>query len=444
MQIQIGSSRNYGIELLRIISMFMVVVLHVIGSNNLFITSSYLQTDAHYLLASVLETLCYCAVNVYAIISGFVGYKSKFKLSRIVKLWSLVFFFSVISYVLEITVLHVEFSLLQLIKVCFPLLTSKYWYFSAYILVAILSPAFNVLIEKMGQKLYFAIMFLLLLFIGVCGVLFGTIWGLSSGYSALWLSILYFVGAYFAKYGLLKMRKLYLFLIYIVSSLSLYLIYIIMIVIGRKIEIFATSSYMFHDYLSVFVIIQAIALVNLFAKINVPSNIQKMVGIIASLTFGIYIIHGTPFFYQTIMTKLSFILNYHSALVIPFILILAIAIFTLCCVIEYVRQLIFKYCKIDRLIDITSNKLSVGYTSIVDKLLYKNCDSSRNESNHQITIKILENNPTVQQTLTSTTTNISQMHHEEIYKTQSQCKATENNVTKQIKTNKSKTKTQHK
>ena len=87
------SSRNYGIDLLRIVSMLMVVILHVLGQGGVLKTSAPLSVG--YEIAWFLEIMCYCAVNCYALISGYVGVGSKFKYSNIVNIWLQVIWYSV-------------------------------------------------------------------------------------------------------------------------------------------------------------------------------------------------------------------------------------------------------------------------------------------------------------------------------------------------------------
>lgn len=69
--------RNYGIDLLRMLSMFMVSVLHVLGQGSVLSASG--KIPLNYAFAWFLEISAYCAVNCYALISGYVGVKSRFK-----------------------------------------------------------------------------------------------------------------------------------------------------------------------------------------------------------------------------------------------------------------------------------------------------------------------------------------------------------------------------
>ena len=90
--------RNYGIDFLRIISMFMIVILHILGNGG--ILASVQTGSVKYHLTWFMEIASYCAVNCYALISGYVGIYSKHKLSNIFYLW-----IQVIFYTLSITLL---------------------------------------------------------------------------------------------------------------------------------------------------------------------------------------------------------------------------------------------------------------------------------------------------------------------------------------------------
>jgi hypothetical protein len=51
--------------------MLMVVVLHILGQGGVLKTARPLSVE--YEIAWFLEILCYCAVNCYALISGYAG-----------------------------------------------------------------------------------------------------------------------------------------------------------------------------------------------------------------------------------------------------------------------------------------------------------------------------------------------------------------------------------
>lgn len=65
------TKRNSGIDLLRIISMIMIVTLHLLGHGGI-LNNLEPFTSGHY-SAWTLEIIAYCAVNCYALISGYVS-----------------------------------------------------------------------------------------------------------------------------------------------------------------------------------------------------------------------------------------------------------------------------------------------------------------------------------------------------------------------------------
>ena len=67
---QNSKERNPGIEVLRIVSMFAIVVLHVLGYGGVLGAAKGGATGA---LAWLLETICLCGVTVFGLISGYVG-----------------------------------------------------------------------------------------------------------------------------------------------------------------------------------------------------------------------------------------------------------------------------------------------------------------------------------------------------------------------------------
>ena len=89
-----NNARNYGIDLLRIVSMFLVCLIHVLGHGGVLGATSRLS--AEYEIAWFLGICAFCAINCFAMISGYVGFNKKFKFSNLVNLWLQVVFYSVL------------------------------------------------------------------------------------------------------------------------------------------------------------------------------------------------------------------------------------------------------------------------------------------------------------------------------------------------------------
>ena len=106
------SKRNYGIDLLRTISMFMILILHILGNGG--ILKQVIPLTIYGELIWFIEVCCFCAVNCYGLISGYVGVKAKHKYSNLIYLWIQVFFYLIIS-----AGITCVFSILNSIRVIF-------------------------------------------------------------------------------------------------------------------------------------------------------------------------------------------------------------------------------------------------------------------------------------------------------------------------------------
>lgn len=133
MKKKICTNRNYGIDLLRIVSMYMVVVLHILNFGGVLQSTDFLSMQ--HKVAMLLEVFCYCAVNIYALISGYVGIDLNFTLDNIKKNWHIVLFYSISISALFMIIRPGSVTVKEMILSFFPVLTGKYWYFSSYVLL---------------------------------------------------------------------------------------------------------------------------------------------------------------------------------------------------------------------------------------------------------------------------------------------------------------------
>lgn len=80
--------------------MFMVVILYVVGHGGILDKTLGLTVKGE--IAWFFQIACFCAVNCYALISGFVAIQSKRKWHTFVSLW-----FQVVFYCLLINILNI-------------------------------------------------------------------------------------------------------------------------------------------------------------------------------------------------------------------------------------------------------------------------------------------------------------------------------------------------
>jgi len=84
--------RNYGIDMLKICSMIMILILHILSKTNLLTNVS--PFSLNYCFVWILEITCFCSVNCYAMISGYNMWNKNNNISKAINLWFQVMFYS--------------------------------------------------------------------------------------------------------------------------------------------------------------------------------------------------------------------------------------------------------------------------------------------------------------------------------------------------------------
>lgn len=194
--------RNAGIELLRILAAFYIFLLHVLGWGGLYGTTaegSYQQT-----VSGLLYIWGFCGVNIFGLISGYVGYsetEKPFPRKSLLRLWVEVVFYDAALTLLTLWLRPDNVSPSDLLFMFFPLLTKSHWYFTAYAALIPFIPLLNSAVRGCRKETllqFLAAVFLFLLPFASCmdqSHFF-------TGYSLLWLLILYLTGAILKKTGL--------------------------------------------------------------------------------------------------------------------------------------------------------------------------------------------------------------------------------------------------
>lgn len=144
--------RCSNIEALRIISMLMILMLHLLNYGRLLEKSNVLTAKEFCIW--FLEALCFVAVNCYVIIGGYFLVDSNFKIKRILKIWSETLFYSILIYSIFYFTIYQEKTVKETLINFFPVFLRNYWFVTVYIVLLILSPFLNKLINSLSQKQY--------------------------------------------------------------------------------------------------------------------------------------------------------------------------------------------------------------------------------------------------------------------------------------------------
>lgn len=344
-------NRNYGIELLRLVLMFMVCILHTLGQGG--ILDNTLPSTINYKVFWAMEIFAYCAVDSFAIISGYIALNKSQKYERIIDIWFQVFFY---SFIVTIILIALGFSdwigIGNLIKCALPITFGKYWYMTAYFALFFVMPIINkyiLSIDDKSAKKMFIVIFFLYSIIGVVTDTFKTF----NGYSAIWLIVLYLMGALAKKIKLFEKRR----------SFSLIIIWFMCLLLTWMVKIYYSSD-LFINYISPTILLSAIIMVVLFSRIKIKGNLLSK---LAPLSLGIYLFQINQIIWNNIIKDaFIFIVDKRIIIGIIYVLFFSFIIFISGLVIDFIRQLLFKMINIT---NISKKIVKIG-NSIINKFLF--------------------------------------------------------------------------
>lgn len=365
--------RNVGLDALRILSMYFVLILHILLAGGILDSVPFLSSN--YRAAWFLEIFAFCAVNCYALISGYVGYKANHNFSKLIMLYLQVAFYTIITTILY-CYLNSSFSIVDSIRFAvLPFTSDQLWYVKAYFILFLLMPILDTVVEKTIQFRLGPILFIgLVVIFSILPCVFDiVVIPTKNGYSWIWISVLYIVGAICKHYNFQKYVKSYLLLaLYFVCNLVAFNFKIASeSLMNRPV----TDIYADIRYIAPTILFASLALFFLFLKIKVPAKLHQIIESVAPTTFSVYIIHMCPLIYSTfISNRFIHLIELATPLFILSVLACAALIFCSCSIIDMIRIEIFNELEIRTTIINTVNK-----TTNSMKLLLRNISDKRNK-----------------------------------------------------------------
>lgn len=344
--VQKEKQSNY--ELMRIVSMFMIVLWHVIVHN---VSTDELDPVLSIVINAILFFLV-VHVNSYVLLTGYFSLEKK---TTWKKAWSLLkmawMYRVVIALVLTFTSL-VAMSRVQLFQELMPLDVADYWFINCYLLLLMLIPFLNILIQNINEVQHRNL--LLISFALFCIIPYITNQATvnNNGYSIIQFVFLYFLGAYLKKYPLAKnyyfvrcsKKKLQFLFIGVFFScivinflLSYYAKGLVTVQSSFMELIRTTISHGSLAYSNPLIVIQSVAYFCFFGTLHIKS---KKINKISSLCFGIYLFHDNNYVRQVIYKPFQLVKHAKSLSFIPYWFMVASAIFILGLLIEYLRRCI--------------------------------------------------------------------------------------------------------
>ena len=360
--------RNYGIDLLRIFAMLGIVGLHVLGHGGIL---QNVQPGVKYISAWGLEVLFSCSVNIYALISGYVGiFKKEYRINKLLYLWFEVFFYGIVIWFVMKTTTTYKITSMSLLHAVMPVASKEYWYFTAYVGLFCLMPLLNFILKNVDRtrtiKIIIGVM-LLSCYATVVRV-FGDPLSLKDGCTYVWLSICYLLGGLIRRYKdtLLIHRKILWFFICVAYAFTL----LWKVIFGMfGITIMGNSvGGLFITSISPPMLLMAICFVCIFANFKTKIFFSKIIRFVTPCTFAVYILHDNPLIREYIISNRLLSLCEKPVLSFLFTIVCVIIIIFLGGVlIDKIRVLFFKILHVNYVLDIVAVKMENFMNKILGK-----------------------------------------------------------------------------
>lgn len=364
--------RQSNFELLRIISMMMIIFWHIMFHGGIIAN----QSETLRIVLSFIQPLIFVHVNSFILVTGYFQCESRFKMGKVLQLNNSVWFYKALIPLILIVMGMLTLGKLELIKLLSPVSHYDYWFMTQYILLYLISPILNIVINNISKDKYKTMLVLFFVIFSIMPFLTNQeIYPSSMGYTLLQFVILYFMGAYLRKYKIDNCYYLKKFstntkrLIFIVAFLLSGIISAILTISGTSFigknsildYIGQTLVNNSNAYNNPLLIITTISYFLFFSTINFKS---KFINLVSKLTLGVYLIHDNVYIRSRIYGWFGFNSSSYSCAIIPKMIVVTFVIFIGCSIIELVRQSVFKFIYRRKL----SKKIRGAYRNYISSL----------------------------------------------------------------------------
>lgn len=312
--------RESKFELLRIISMCMIIAYHYVG-HGIGINNLSLVSPINRFFLQEFFMFGKIGVNLFVMLTGYFGIKTtSINKDKLLKLSIQTTFFQYFGIVLFI-ILGNNIEIKSLITFLFPIIFNKYWFITAYVVMFLLSPYINRGLMTLSKKEYQNLILLLLVIWCFIPTFSNQLYSGFNWTQQIWMIVTYIFGAYIRLYP----PKLKSITILVCLSIVLLLGSVIVIsIIARFIYSKATPYITYFCWSnSILAVFCTFMLFIFFVNLKISHN--NMINRLGTSALSVYLFHEnqllSPILWQKLIGKLDTTKNYIITLIITIIII---------------------------------------------------------------------------------------------------------------------------
>lgn len=352
-----NQARSSNIELLRIISMFLICLHHFC----LFSNFQWTSMTPGLFTVQCLSIGGKVGVSIFILITGYFLVNQHISARKVIRFYLQVFFYSISLYLLMKCVFHQPITGDDLRVALMPISNNSYWFATSYLMIYVCSPVLNIFIKSLSKKVHFLLVFL--------SVSIWILWYLYNvnnfNYSEfLWMIILYLTGAYIRLYPPQRFANPlrntgYVILLLSSACLTMY-------VFNSVNTQYYTNVVYFLNLNNFFIFSISLVLFLLFVNIRIPSS--KFINTLASAAFGVYLIHENNYVRFFLWTKVFPSGKFQeSPYLIPYAIGVSLLVLAVFSVVDLIRKFLLEK-PVMKLIDTFGPRIAVPFLHIRDAI----------------------------------------------------------------------------
>lgn len=270
---EMDKERNYGIDLLRLVLMYMVCMQHTLLHGG--VLKGCADGSVEYYVFWFFCIFSYCTVDGFAFISGYMTNEKPRKTEKLIEMWFQVLFYSfIVTLIFSIIGLNKAWSKMDILKSILPVTFDYFWYFTAFFILYLAMPLLNRFLFTIDLSTARTAFIIMAPVFSTMEVL-GDPLRVGSGYAALWIIMVYCIGVLAKRIKLFETRR----------SITLIALWALCIFATWGVYIWSGSERLV-KYVSPTILLSAIIMVILFSRIKIKGSLVKK---ISPLAFGIYL-----------------------------------------------------------------------------------------------------------------------------------------------------------
>lgn len=330
-------------ELIRIISMFMIVLHHICVHGSFGIKATEFQSKIF--IVQTFSIYGKVGVALFMMITGYFLVNSQVKIKKVFRIISQTIFYLTLGFIILLINLwkndYLSFSTIEdsFLSSYFPF--TGYWFMNGYILLFLLLPIINPYIVKLSRTQFLKVIGLGIILFSFSGIITGNFAPLGDAGT---LFLPYLLGAFLSRfpYPISNSKSLSLFIF--TSCFAIFLTRVLDFLGPRRFLVtFISNALFFARDNGILVLIMAVSLFLTLQNLSITNpKLQHIINILGNAMLGVYLFHDN----RVVRPEVSnFFSSYWQldSLMFPLQLIgAAFLVFFVSIAIELIRQLLFQ------------------------------------------------------------------------------------------------------